>query len=791
MNRGLNGFPTRQSIVTSTDPYAPADGEALVLANADIVKGDVVVAAGSMAGVPLQNGNAPTSGTAGASLGAVASAIGSLSNIKAIGADGTTSGDMVLAYATESLTYSAGALIHTGNDAAHDACTISSGNYVVAFRTSTTAAFYRYDSSGTAQQSNVTVEALADMADVGVGALADGGFVVAYSNTTATGTKFGRYNASGVLQGSLTTVEAAGAPSGGNASACGLTSGEFVVAYPTTTGNAVKFGRFNASGTLQGSLTSVSTSSNGKSAVAALSGGGFVVAVCNPSNYPSYAVYNASGALQGSVTTIQSTAATYIDCFGLNDGGFVVAYSTGTAIRFSRHNSSGTLQGSITTVYSGSATFVACAATPAGDFVIAWYQSGPSVQVAKYSAAGVLLNGPTQVDAKTAQDISIAALLDDRFAVVYNDSTIDMRQSLAVYTGSASFARFNKSGTLQGSATALQATPSTSASVARLDGGGFVVAYTNTNRVPQVARFDANGTLQGSVITPEAVYSTNVAVAPLNNGGFVVAYQDVLNSLVRARVYDAAGTALTTASTIEAVLSAWVAVSRLGGGFAVAYLNASSQPRLVAYSGSWAQTLAPTTVQAVTASYVSVAGLQNGTMAVLFNASGASPRAWVVSAAGAALFGGTTIEAVNNTSGSVVALPGSEYAVSYNDTTGNTVKVARYAYNAVLQGTLTTVESKASTAACAVAATSGDYWSYYQSTSDTDVRFGRFGSAAVILGAALKSVARGGLVPVKIAGYATLRRDWGAPKAFDYSSASPLAGNSGSILGRTINLTGL
>ena len=80
-------------------------------------------------------------------------------------------------------------------------------------------------------------------------------------------------------------------------------------------------------------LTTIETVGSAYTSVSGLNDGGFVVTYTGSasSSYPRFARYNASGVLQGSITTIETVVGlAYTSVSGLNDGGFVVTY-TGSA----------------------------------------------------------------------------------------------------------------------------------------------------------------------------------------------------------------------------------------------------------------------------------------------------------------------------------------------------------------------------------------------------------------------------------------------------------------------------
>ena len=137
--------------------------------------------------------------------------------------------------------------------------------------------------------------------------LTNGDFVFAYRKVTSADLVFSRYNSSGVLQGTETTVEATSSPQ--YISVLAHSSGDFWVYYSRTAATtANKFARYNNSGTLQGSLTSVLTSNAGFASnfwaqISELGNGNVLMFAADGSGWPNAYVYNSSGTLVASNTT--------------------------------------------------------------------------------------------------------------------------------------------------------------------------------------------------------------------------------------------------------------------------------------------------------------------------------------------------------------------------------------------------------------------------------------------------------------------------------------------------------
>ncbi len=136
---------------------------------------------------------------------------------------------------------------------------LGAANFCVLWLESTTLRMAVYTNGGTVVVAPFTVSALnsTDPNYFNAAFLANGDVVVAYGASATGGLRFRRYNTSGALQGSETTVEA----SIDARSICVLplaAGGFWVYWYRGTATVNSKFARFDASGTLQGSVTVIS-----------------------------------------------------------------------------------------------------------------------------------------------------------------------------------------------------------------------------------------------------------------------------------------------------------------------------------------------------------------------------------------------------------------------------------------------------------------------------------------------------------------------------------------------------
>ncbi|VAV95608.1 FIG01023050: hypothetical protein [hydrothermal vent metagenome] len=391
----------------------------------------------------------------------------------------------------------------------------------------------------------------------------------------------------------------------GNASVAALASGGFVVVWEDfsasggdTSGNAIRAQSYNASGVVQGGEFLVNTTTAGnqsRPSVAALTGGGFVVAWDDNSqsggdtNFTSIRAqrYDSAGVAQGAeflVNTTTSGGQTSPSMAALNGGGFVIAWrdssQTGAdtssfAIRAQRFDAAGAMQGTeflanSTTNLDQSAPSVAGLMN--GGFVIAWEdfsQTGAdtssfAIRAQRFTAMGVAQNAELLVNTTTAGDQgipSVAALTSGGFVIAWQDSSASGGDTSSTAVRAQ---RYDVFGTTQGGELLINTTTASGQgfpSVAALAGGGFIVTWQDSSQTGddtssfaiRAQRFDAVGALQGSeFVANTTIVSSqgNPAVTMLTDGGFVIAWQDFSQSggdtsgnAVRAQRFDASGKA--------------------------------------------------------------------------------------------------------------------------------------------------------------------------------------------------------------------------------------------------------
>lgn len=183
---------------------------------------------------------------------------------------------------------------------------LTSGDTVFAYEVSGAAKFKRYNSSGALQGSETTIEAATcTPLYFCVTKLAAGGFVVYYHRSAATAaTKFARYDASGVLQGSLTTIVTTSAPTAPTMRtenlATELTGGNLVFLASSGVAAAPDAYIYNSGGSLVTSVDLGSTfATTGHYPSVAVTSTGMDMQWANPSYYPVFISMTASGTLGG------------------------------------------------------------------------------------------------------------------------------------------------------------------------------------------------------------------------------------------------------------------------------------------------------------------------------------------------------------------------------------------------------------------------------------------------------------------------------------------------------------
>ena len=246
------------------------------------------------------------------------------------------------------------------------------------------------------------------------------------------------------------------------------------------------------------------------------------------------------------------------------------------------------------------------------------------------------------------------------------------------------------------------ASDQSNANVAALEGGGFVVSWTDGSGADQDVRarvFDATGTetvAEFVVNTTTASNQVDPGIAALTGGGFVVTWADTsgADQDVRARVFDANGTELVAEFVVNTTTASGQfdpsAAALSGGGFAIAWTDSSGADqdvRVRVFDATGAEVVAEFVANTTTTAFQggpSIVGLDNGNFVVTWtdlsgtapDASGTAVRGQIYDASGVPVGAGEFLVNTNTNAGqgdpSVSALPGGGFVVSWTDNSGAT-----------------------------------------------------------------------------------------------------------------------
>ena len=344
-----------------------------------------------------------------------------------------------------------------------------------------------------------------------------------------------------------------------------LSNGGFVVTWESQDqdgdGNGVYGQRYDADGKALGDefqINTITADSQQDPSVTALSDGGFVVTWNSEDDDEIGGVYgrryNAEGEAQDTkefqinTTTIGSHKAPSVAA--LSGGGFVVAWYSESQdqidfyfdVLAQRYDADGTAQGTEFLVnatkfndqYDPSVT-----ALSNGGFVVAWASSGQDsdglgVYAQRYDADGTALGGEFLVNTTTADDQeapSVTALTDGGFVVTWESNNQD-GQTWGIYGQ-----RYDADGMAQGTEFQINQTTDDSqyaSSVTGLSEGGFVVTWRSDGNQDGSdsgvygRRYAADGKALGDefpINTTTAGNQGNPSVKALTDGGFVVAWE--------------------------------------------------------------------------------------------------------------------------------------------------------------------------------------------------------------------------------------------------------------------------
>jgi hypothetical protein len=374
---------------------------------------------------------------------------------------------------------------------------------------------------------------------------------------------------------------------------CALNSGDFISAY--FNGSSVRFSRFNSSGVLQGSETVVEAIGSCSTLhVAALTGGGFVVAYQVSTTSVKAAVYDATGTqvvAPFTVATVTLSGSSTVVSEKLNTGGFVIGWTTASNCQFNIYNSSGVIQGTTVTVQtaavaSNNGSDLSIVLLSTGNFAVVYRNTTTNSSCRIFNTSGTSLYSVNLFLGGTSNTYNIKAcsLGTAGFAVMMNN-TSNAFINIQRYdnTGSVISDASSSNGTWGCSYIPIQSGALTS-SYSLFDmaydslTGGFNFAIGNGSSTAgggYYGRFDSAGRLVGELI-PFTANCTDIRLS-CNAGRVFLQYRGSSNYLNYA-IYN--GTQQVTTSTTHVNPESNAIFRSPNYGISTsAYYNSNGQPR--------------------------------------------------------------------------------------------------------------------------------------------------------------------------------------------------------------------
>lgn len=489
-------------------------------------------------------------------------------------------------------------------------------------------------------------------------------------------------------------------------------------------------------GTYTSTVDGISGSCNTKAFAAALTNSNIVqVFVNSATNEPSFRVVNAAGTVVVAVTSISAsllqTSSASIAVAALTGGGFVVAWlndSGGTTFRpcYAVYDNAGTVVAAASQDLGGTGIGVAgsgirAAATPSGGFVIAYYSAASTLINARgYAANGTASFAWVNLSGVTTTSGTIG------LAVRSNGDFLLAGQATGNTTGL--YAIWSSVGAGIVGSTTIPFTNGTSAAGGAFDacclsnGTTFAIAYTPTiaSTITIAFRFLPTGNVLGSEFyIPGANYSntnglavrTMLSIAPLTSNRFIVFGSDsTSNRNVVYAVFNSSGgclsgtsgTTSTAAVPIQVINSYFigagsqVAVFEAASGLINIYYQFSASKAYSVLAASINGTTYAVTVITPTATAKAV-GITAGQQAALYQPSASTPLAAGFSIApgdypvsypfGTVIKSPEQVESANVNNCSCATLLDGRVVIAYI-TNASLVKVAVYSVDGVLTQTL-------------------------------------------------------------------------------------------------------
>lgn len=587
-----------------------------------------------------------------------------------------------------------------------------------------------------------------------VAVLSNGNIVIASANTGAGGAYFTVYDTSFSVVVSRVTLPTTQYPATNTVGVTALAGGGFVI-YFTNSSRYFCYAIYTNAGAVTTALTQETYAAinvNGSQyTVTSLSGGGFVVGGTNTSSQVFYMIYNASGTRTGGSTALASAAATRVGVIIVANNAdtffFMFAEST-TTIRWYQINSSGTqLGGNAITTGGTKSNYFYYSATLLNDGVtiaVGYLIGTTGIGFRLYNSTSYSMGAQTQYPLSAL----LTALNDISSLHIQKLASGNIFVCMAGYQYINSFFTF-----LNPSLQALAASGQTSStlvtkplnpaiamgntgpyvsncmnvvevgstmyvfySTVQALGNGFmkyeVISSANYSQTPNNAITASAGSVTlpvgsyvPSTLTPasvsfytpsdsttvSAVTTVDVAltanvvdagfgtrnydVCTLSNGNFVIAYRNDTTTAVYARVYNSSGSLITTVTISSTSYNTnWrgmVKVKALASGkFVVTYPDTTSSITAVVVSSSYAVTSSTVVLSGLTLSasnvwwvsgWTALGSLSNDRFVVAgYNTS--SQLTWVVcSNAGATLATGGGLSSRDPTA--AVGLPGGGFAI--------------------------------------------------------------------------------------------------------------------------------
>jgi RTX calcium-binding nonapeptide repeat (4 copies) len=449
-------------------------------------------------------------------------------------------------------------------------------------------------------------------------ALADGRFVVAWTDSSATGgdTSFDAaraqvFNADGSKSGVEFLVNTTTSFSQRDTNITALSDGRFVVTWTDssatggdTSSTAIRAQVFNANGSKSGDQLLVNTTtanSQFNPTITALAAGHFVVAWEDLSqtggdtsgNAVRAQVFNADGSKSGTEFLVNTTTSSFqkdTSITALSDGRFVVAWTdnsatggdtSSTAIRAQVFNANGSKSGAeflVNTTTTNGQSDPSITTLADGRFVVAWADfsatggdtSAAAVRAQIFNADGSKSGSEFVVNTTTSNSQAtpcIAALANGGFVVAWDDLSATGGDTNGTAVRAQAFnADGSKSGTeflVNTTTSASQDTPS----IATLADGRFVVTWEDSSAAGGDTSGDA---IRGQVFDPR-LSAVSLSGTELADQWVGTGFDDVMQGLAGQDVLDG-GAGIDTASYAEksaavvVTLNSFSAVSVSVGG---------------------------------------------------------------------------------------------------------------------------------------------------------------------------------------------------------------------------------